>query len=152
MIDNIKYIEIALREALKGSNKGEIPTGVVIVENNQLLYKGHNKKEQKKCSTRHAEIEAIEHVSKLKNDWRLDDCIMYTTMEPCLMCCGAIIQSRIKKVYYLSNNDKFGGLNELEIIKNNNYNHQVEIEKINDLELEEKYQNMLKEFFVSKRK
>jgi tRNA(adenine34) deaminase len=152
MINNIEMMKIALNEAKNGHKKGEIPVGVVMVKNNKIIYKGTNKKEQLKCATRHAEIEAIEYVSKIQNDWRLDDYILYTTMEPCIMCCGAILQSRIKKVYYLSKNEKFGGIDEIDkILSNNKYNHQVEIEKINNKKLEEEYQNLLRDFFIDKR-
>ena len=152
MNKDIEYIEIALDEAEKGSKLGEIPVGVVVVEDNRILYKGYNKKEQLKCATRHAEIEAIENISRLKNDWRLDNCTIYVTMEPCLMCCGAIIQSRIKRVVYLSHNDKFGGLNDLEKLQQiNQYNHQVDVKKIDDDLLESKYQKILRDFFIDKR-
>ena len=145
-------LALALEEAKIAAIEGEIPVGVVIVRNNEVLSANHNRKEQLKCSTKHAEIIAIEEVSNKIEDWRLNDCEMYVTMEPCLMCCGALIQSRIKKIYYLVNNEKFGGIKNVHNFVNfNNYNHHFEIIKYNDSILEEEMRNLLKEFFSSKR-
>lgn len=147
-----KYIKIALEEAKKAYEKGEIPIGAVIVKNNQVISSSHNLKETLGCATRHAEIIAIEKASEVINDWRLNECEMYVTMEPCIMCCGALIQSRINKVYYILDNSKFGGIGGMNrILENNHNNHIVQIEKINDFTLESKYKQILKEFFSDKR-
>lgn len=147
-----EYIKIALSEANKAYLKGEIPIGVVIISNNKIIAKTHNLKEKYKCATKHAEILAIEKTSKLKDSWRLNDCEMIVTMEPCIMCCGALIQSRIKKVYYLVSNEKFGGISTTKIfLKNDKNNHTVEFEKIDNKEYEEKSINMLRDFFKDKR-
>lgn len=149
---NIEYMNLAIKEALEGSKHGEIPIGAVIVNNSLILAKTHNLKEQLKCSTKHAELLAIEEASKKIGDWRLNDCDLYVTMEPCIMCCGAILQSRIKKVYYLVDNAKFGGTDSIvEILNNKKYNHQTIVEKINDEKLENKMIEILRNFFEDKR-
>ncbi len=98
-----KFMRLALKEAIKAYKKGEVPVGAIIVKNNKVIAKSYNKIESKKDATRHAEINVIKKAShKLKN-WRLIDCDMYVTLEPCEMCSGAIKLSRIKNVYYLLN-------------------------------------------------
>lgn len=143
-----KYLEIAIKEAELAMKDGEIPIGAVIVKNGVILAQKHNLKETLKCATKHAEILAIEEASSKLQSWRLNECELYVTVEPCMMCCGALIQSRIKKIYYLLDNEKFGGIDNL---INNRSNHQVIIEKINNPILEEKALNMLKKFFNEKR-
>ena len=95
-----EYMKIAIKEAIKAKNKGDVPVGAVVVVGNKVISKAYNKKEHKKNSTKHAEILAISKACKKINSWHLDNCTLYCTMEPCMMCCGAIIQSRIKKVIY----------------------------------------------------
>lgn len=145
-----EYIKIALNEAKKAFLEGEIPVGAVIAHNNKIIAKTHNKKEKLKCSIKHAEILAIEQSSKKLDSWRLNECEMYVTMEPCIMCCGAILQSRIKKIYYLIDNSKFGGLDNVNVILKNK-KHNIEVYKINNEKLENEMQTMLREFFESKR-
>ena len=99
---------IALDEAKKAEKHGDVPIGAVIVKNNIVISKAHNCKEKKKTVTRHAEIEAIERACKKLKTWHLDDCEIYTTVEPCIMCYGAIKQSRIKKIVFGTENEKFG--------------------------------------------
>lgn len=147
-----KYIDLALSEAKIAAIEGEIPIGAVIVKNDQIVAKAHNLKEKLNCATKHAEILAIEEASIKVNDWRLNECEMYVTMEPCIMCCGALIQSRINKVYYILDNNKFGGISDMSrILKKSQNNHIVQIEKINDPILENEYKQLLKEFFSDKR-
>lgn len=100
-----KYMKYALKEAKKAEKKGDVPIGAVIIRNNKIVARAYNQIEIKKNSIFHAEILAISKASKKKKNWRLDDCILYTTMEPCLMCCGAILQSRIKKIVYGAKNE-----------------------------------------------
>lgn len=95
-----KYMEIALREAEKAYNTGEVPVGAVIIKDNKVIAKAHNMVEKKKNSIMHAEIIAISKASKKLKNWRLIDCEMYVTLEPCLMCKSAIELCRLKKVYY----------------------------------------------------
>ena len=112
---NKKYIKLAIIEAKKASKKGEVPVGCIIVKNNKVIAKSHNMVEKKKNSIMHAELIAISKASKKIKNWRLLDCEMYVTLEPCNMCVNAIELSRIKKVYYFTkksknitiNNDKY---------------------------------------------
>lgn len=93
------YMEKAIKEAKKAYYKDEVPVGAVIVYNNKIISKAHNLKEKKKNSLFHAEIIAINKACKKMKNWRLDECEIYVTLEPCTMCAGAIVESRIKKVY-----------------------------------------------------
>ena len=95
-----KYMEIALNEAKKALAKGEIPVGAVIVKDNIVIAKAHNTREESQDALAHAEVNAIKKACEYLNNWRLENCDMYVTMEPCPMCCGAILQSRIKNVYF----------------------------------------------------
>lgn len=149
---NEKYIKIAIQEAFQAKKEGEIPVGAVIVQNGEIIAQAHNMKEQTNCTIKHAEIICIEQANKKLKDWRLNNCEMYVTMEPCIMCCGALIQARIKKVYYLLENKKFGGLGNISLILDNEKNnHVVEYEKINVENLENVMKNELKEIFLNKR-
>ena len=94
-----KYMKEAIKEAKKASQKLEVPVGCVIVHNEKIIARAHNQKETKQDTTKHAEIIAIQKASKKLEAWRLLDCEMYVTLEPCSMCAGAIIQARIKKVH-----------------------------------------------------
>lgn len=129
-----EFIKILLEEAKKAYNDNEVPIGSIIVKNNKIISKAHNLKETKNNVLCHAELLAINNAcSKLKN-WRLNDCILYTTLFPCPMCASAIQQARIKKVIYLNNsNNNFAQNISNEILSNKNSNHQVLIEKL-DLE------------------
>lgn len=109
MIEN--YMKQAIKEGNKALQMDEIPVGCVIVYKNEIIGKGFNKKEDKKNSLMHAEIIAINQACKKIGDWRLNECEMYVTLEPCLMCLGAIIESRIKKIYCGVINNKFHDLN-----------------------------------------
>lgn len=100
MKEKIFFMKQALKEAEKAYRKGEVPIGAVIVKDGKIISRGHNLKEIKKDTTKHAEIIAIEKASKKIDAWRLEDCDIYVTMEPCPMCMGAIINSRIRKIYY----------------------------------------------------
>ena len=134
-------MKIALKEAKKAYKQNEVPIGCIIVKNNQIISKSYNKKTLKNIATYHAEILAINKACKKINSWYLDDCIMYTTVEPCLMCTGAIIQSRIPKVVYGTKNESFGYLSK---IKNS------KIEIIPHI-LEKDCQTILSNFFKEKR-
>ena len=113
------YMKIAIKEANKALNKEEVPVGAIIIKNSKIIAKAHNKKEKLNDSTKHAEIIAISKACKKIKNWRLDDCILYVTMEPCMMCSGAIEQSRIKKIVYGTKNKNYGyteNLKNIEII------------------------------------
>jgi len=137
-----KYMKIALKEAMKAEKHGDVPIGAVIVRNSKIIAKGHNKKEKKQMVTRHAEIEAVEKACKKLKTWHLEDCEIYTTVEPCVMCYGAIEQARIKKIIYGVENDKFGYFS-----KNNNYNNS----KIQSGVLRDDCKKIIQKFFLKKR-
>lgn len=146
---NEKYMKEALKEAKKSLKYDDVPVGAVIVLNNKIIARGYNMKEKNNDPTMHAEIVAIKKATKIVNDWYLKDCIMYVTMEPCLMCAGALIQSRIKKIVYGAKNDKFGYVDSIEkILSNKKNNHIIETEG-NILASESK--KLLQEFFKGKR-
>lgn len=142
-----KFMSEAIKEAQKAYSLGEIPIGAVIVYNNEIISRGYNRKENDKVATKHAEIIAINDACKKIGDWRLEGCTLYVTIEPCLMCCGAILQSRIKKVVYGAKNNKFGYVesvaNVLSLPENN---HKVEvISGILEIECKTIIQNFFKE-------
>lgn len=99
MLEKEKFMKEALKQAKKAYEKGEIPVGAIIVKNNKIIARAYNEKEEKLDTTKHAEILAIQKASKKLKAWRLSDCEMYVTLEPCSMCAGALIQARLKKVY-----------------------------------------------------
>jgi len=137
-----KYMTIALKEALKAAKCGDVPVGAVIVKNNKIISKGHNKKEKRKVVTRHAEIEAIEKACKKLKTWHLDGCEIYTTIEPCLMCYGAIEQARIEKIIFGTENEKFGYIS----------NQQIESKiKFESGILKNECAKIIKNFFLKKR-
>ena len=150
MNENEKYMKEALKEAQKAYKKLEIPVGAVIVKDGKIIAKAHNIKEQKKDTTKHAEIIAIQKASKKLNTWRLNDCEMYVTLEPCSMCAGAIIQARLKKVYIGTMDEKTGACGSvLNLLKDYKFNHEVQIET--GL-LEENCKKILQDFFKELRK
>jgi len=113
------YMSAALKEAQKAYKKGEIPVGAVIVYKNKIIAKAHNLKEKKRSAIAHAEILVIQKACRKLKNWHLDECTLYVTLEPCLMCCGAIIQSRIKKIVYATASEKFGYVKSIEEIFSN---------------------------------
>ena len=145
-----KFMKEALKEAKKAYDKLEVPVGAVIVKNGKIIARAHNLKETKYDTTNHAEIIAIQRASKKLKSWRLLDCEMYVTLEPCSMCAGAIINSRIKKVYIGANDEKTGAVGSvLNLFEDYTFNHKVEFEKgLLKVECE----NILKDFFKSLRK
>ena len=140
----------ALKEAQKAYDKKEVPVGCVIVSNGKIIARSHNQKETKLDTTKHAEIIAIQKASKKLESWRLLDCEMYVTLEPCSMCAGAIINSRIKKVYIGALDEKTGAAGSvLNLFEDYTFNHKVEIEKGI---MQEECENILKKFFKELRK
>ena len=111
------FMKEAIKQAKKANRIGEIPVGAVIVHNDKIIARGYNKRETKQNSLMHAELIAINKACKKLKSWRLNDCEMYVTLEPCNMCMGAIIESRISKIYYGIDNSKFHNIN-MEIIGN----------------------------------
>ncbi len=145
-----KFMREALKEAKKAYDKLEVPVGCVIVKDGKVIARGHNVKETKKDTTKHAEMIAIQKASKKLDSWRLLDCEMYVTLEPCSMCAGAIINARIKKLYIGTLDEKTGAAGSvLNLFEDYTFNHKVEVEtgilKI-DCEM------ILKKFFKELRK
>ena len=145
---NLEYMNLALKEAEKALKVEEVPVGVVIVYDGLIIAKAHNKKVKNKSVLDHAEIIALIKATKKLNDWRLDGCDMYVTLEPCPMCASAIQQSRIKKVYIgTKSNFKTNGEIMANIFDNNEFYHHVDYEYVNDYRCEK----ILKDFFKSVR-
>ncbi len=123
------YMKQALKEAEKAYKKLEVPVGAVIVKDGKIIARAHNQKETKTDTTKHAEILAIQKASKKLKSWRLIDCEMYVTLEPCSMCAGAMINSRIKKVYIGTMDEKTGAAGSvLNLFEDYTFNHKVEAE------------------------
>jgi tRNA(adenine34) deaminase len=140
-----KFMKEALKEAKKAYNKLEVPVGAVIVKDGKIIARAHNVKEQKNDTTKHAEIIAISKASKRLESWRLIDCEMYVTLEPCCMCTGALINSRIKKVYIGAMDYKTGACGSvLNLLEDYTFNHKVEIETG---VLKDECEDLLKSFF-----
>lgn len=145
MNNNLKYMQIAIKEAKKAAKRGDVPVGAVIVYKNKIIAKAHNKKQLRKNSLKHAELLVINKACKKLKTWHLDECTIYVTLEPCMMCTGAIIESRIKKIYYATKSDKYGSLNK--ITKKNKKKMQI-----NEGICKEESIDILKKFFKEKRK
>jgi len=124
-----KYIQKAIIQAKKALKKGEVPVGSIVVYKNKIIGKGYNKKEKKKNPLLHAELISIRAACKKIKDWRLNECVIYTTLFPCPMCASAIQQSRIKKIFYIfDSKDEISSNISKTILKKSN--HVVETEKI----------------------
>lgn len=135
----------ALKQARKAYKINEVPIGCVIVYEDKIIARAYNKRNYKKSTLAHAELLAIEKASKVLNDWRLEGCTMYVTLEPCQMCSGAIVQARIDKVVIGCMNPKAGcGGSILNLLQMEEFNHQVEVERG---VLEEECSGLLQEFF-----
>ena len=119
----------ALREAKKAYALGEVPIGCVLVADGKIIARGYNRRKTDHNTLSHAELNAIRKASKKTGDWRLEQCTMYVTLEPCQMCAGAIVQARIPKVYIGTMNPKAGCAGSLlNLLQFPAFNHQVEIE------------------------
>ena len=144
------FMKEALKEAEKAYKKLEVPVGAIIVKDGKIIARAYNQKESKTDTTKHAEILAIQKASKKLNSWRLIDCEMYVTLEPCSMCAGALINSRIKKVYIGASDQKTGAVGSVfNLLEDYTFNHKVEYEKG---VMQEECENILKEFFKKLRK
>ena len=140
-----KYMKEALKEAQKAFDKWEVPVGCVIVKDGKIIARAHNIKELSNDTTKHAEILAIQKASKKLGAWRLLDCDMYVTLEPCSMCAGAIINSRISNLYYGASDEKTGAVGSvLNLSDDYTFNHKVNYEKGI---LKDECENILKSFF-----
>ncbi|MGN0308270.1 MAG: tRNA adenosine(34) deaminase TadA [Lachnospiraceae bacterium] len=144
-----KYMKEALKQAKKAYALGEVPIGCVIVYKDKIIGRGYNRRNTDKNTLAHAEITAINKASKKMGDWRLEDCTLYVTLEPCQMCAGAIIQSRISKVVMGAMNPKAGcGGSILNILEMPEFNHQAEVVRG---VLEEECSRILQDFFKALR-
>lgn len=149
-MNNEKWMKEAIKQAKKAAQKDEVPIGCVIVKNDQIIARAYNKREMKQCSTAHAEILAIEKACKKLGSWRLEDCDLYVTLEPCPMCSGAIIQSRIRNVIFGAYDPKGGCMgSNMNINDVRGFNHYPDIE---GGILQDECSRLLKEFFKAKRK
>ena len=124
-----KYMRAALREAKKAYALGEVPIGCVLVADGKIIARGYNRRKTDHNTLSHAELNAIRKAGKKTGDWRLEQCTMYVTLEPCQMCAGAIVQARIPKVYIGTMNPKAGCAGSLlNLLQFPTFNHQVDIE------------------------
>ena len=130
MTSDESFMKQAVKQAKKAYAKLETPIGCVIVHEDKIIARGYNKRNIKKNTLAHAEILAINKASKVLGDWRLEDCTMYVTLEPCPMCAGAIVQARIPRVVIGSMNPKAGCAGSvLNLLQQDGLNHQVEVTK-----------------------
>ena len=143
------YMSKALEEAKKAYKKGEIPVGTIIVKDGKIISRAHNQKEEKKDPTKHAEISAILKACKKIDAWRLEGAEMYVTLEPCMMCAGAIVQSRLKKVYIGAPNKKLGYCGS--VINLLDQNNEFKVESEFGI-LEDECSKILKDFLKELRK
>ncbi len=145
-----KFMKEALKEARKAYIKEEVPIGAVIVKDNKIIARAHNLRETKQEATAHAEILVIEKACRKLGAWRLKNCDLYVTLEPCTMCAGAIINARIKNLYIGAMDEKGGAVgSKINILKDIKLNHEVEVET--DI-LKEECSKILKDFFKELRK
>ena len=150
MQEQERFMKEALKEAKKAYDKLEVPVGCVIVKDGKIIARAHNLKESKKDTTKHAEILAIQKASKKLDAWRLLDCDMYVTLEPCSMCAGAIINSRIRNLYIGTMDKKTGAAGSvLNLFEDFTFNHKVTVQ--NGI-LKEQCEKILKDFFKELRK
>ena len=144
------FMKEALKEAKKAYKKLEVPVGAVIVKDGKIVAKAFNQKEGKKSPTKHAEIIAIERACKKIENWRLNECDIYVTLEPCPMCAGAIMNARIKKIYIGAMEEKSGACgSKINILKDYDFEIKVDIE--NNV-MEDECKKILKDFFKEIRK
>lgn len=144
-----KYMLEAIEQAKKAGEQDEVPVGAVIVRGDEIIARANNRKERENCAVRHAEIEAIEQACKVVGNWYLDDCVMIVTLEPCVMCAGAIMLSRLKAVYFGAYDKKaggFGGLYDFALDKK--LNHRITAK---GGYLEKECAELLSDFFKKKR-
>lgn len=145
-----KYMKEAIKQAKKAYAVNEVPIGCVIVYEDKIIGRGYNRRTTEKNPLAHAELIAIKKASKKMGDWRLEDCTMYVTLEPCQMCSGAIIQARMKRVVIGCMNPKAGCAGSvLNLLQISEFNHQAELETG---VLEEECSQMMKNFFKELRK
>lgn len=140
-----KYMLVALKEAQKAALIGEVPVGAVIVKDDKIIAKAHNLRQKKKSVLGHAEILCIQKANKKLDAWILEGCTIYVTVEPCIMCTGTIIQSRIDKVVFGTYEPKFGALGSImDLSKEDKFNHHIQV--VGGI-LQDESSNLMKQFF-----
>lgn len=144
------FMEEALKQAKKAFEQDEVPIGCIIVRNGEIIAKAHNQVEKKQNGTKHAEMICIEKATKKIQNFRLNDCILYTTLEPCLMCAGAIILSRIKKIIYAAKDHRYGALVSIHHVLEKK--HPIHTPEFEQGPFEQESSELLKLFFQKKRK
>lgn len=145
MANDEYYMKLAIEEAKKAQKLGEVPIGAIIVKNNEVMASAHNLRETAQLPTAHAEHIAIERASKVVGSWRLEECKLYVTLEPCVMCAGAIVMSRIPKVVYGATDPKGGCSGSLmNLLEESRFNHRAEVIKG---VLEQECGDLLRNFF-----
>lgn len=144
MTEHEKYMKAALRLAKRSADEGEVPVGCVIVCDGEIVGRGRNRRESKKNALSHAELEAIGKACKKLGGWRLQRCDMYVTLEPCPMCAGAIINSRIKTVYYGADDDKAGACGSVIDLFEVGFNHKPTVVRG---VMQDECRELLREFF-----
>jgi len=148
--EDVMYMRMALREAERAAEAGEVPCGAIIVKDGQILGKAHNQTELLKDPTAHAEILAITQAAAALENWRLTDAVLYVTKEPCPMCAGAIVLARLKKVVWGCDDPKRGGArSKFEILDHADLNHRVEIQTG---VMEAECKSLIQGFFRERRK
>lgn len=149
-MDDTFFMSEALKEAQKAYKEDEVPIGAVAVYKNQIIGRGHNQTEQLKDPTAHAEMIAITAAANALSSWRLEEVEVYTTVEPCIMCAGALVLARVKRVIFGTRDEKFGGCGSvLNVVNEGKLNHQI---KVTEGILKDKAASLLKDFFKKKRK
>jgi len=140
-----KYMQMALAEARKAYQQAEVPIGAIVVCDDKVVGRGFNRREQTQDPTSHAEMIALREAAEKEASWRLEECQLYVTLEPCPMCAGAILQSRIKRLVFAARDPKAGAVKSLyQLLDDNRFNHQVEV--VEGIMKEESAQ-LLKDFF-----
>ena len=148
MNDDMFYMSEALKEAALAAEHGDVPVGAVVVCDGKIIAKAHNEREKSGMATAHAELLAIEEACRVKGSWRLSDCTLYVTLEPCPMCAGAIVNSRLGKVVFGAKDARAGALGSLIDLKNYPLNHKPQC--LSGV-MERECADILRIFFAKKR-
>ena len=150
MDEHLLFLEEAIKEAELAAAIGEVPIGAVVVCNGEIVGRGHNLRERDNDPTAHAEICALRDAGKNLGTWRLENCTLYVTMEPCPMCCGALINSRVRTVVFGASEPKFGSAgSQLNLLQFPGFNHNVHI--VGPI-AQERCSQMMKDFFAELRR
>ncbi|MDD4839566.1 MAG: tRNA adenosine(34) deaminase TadA [Clostridia bacterium] len=142
-------MKIAIELAKEAAENDEVPVGAIVVKNGEIIAKAFNQKETQNCATRHAEIIALENASKAVGNWWLEDCELFVTLEPCTMCAGAMVLSRIEKLYFGAYDEKTGAVGSVTNVLEQKSNHKIEYE---GGVLQDECSKLLSDFFKAKRK